>query len=349
MLVSDQVGGRSRSAVATVRALAMAGYLPMVAVSGRRSSAALSRFCAGVVKVPSPHAPDYRMAVEHELFSRPHLTVFAASDAELLTLHRSGTELIDKAFLPRFAAAAGLRVPVTHSFTSPQELQANAADLDYPLVVKSTVKSQTSDAVARRIESPAALDAIAGKFVGPVVVQRFHTGTMKAAAGVIHAGEILAIVHQSYDRIWPVDCGVACAAITTGPDPELEARLPRLLGGHDGIFQVQLIDDQLIDINPRVYGSLPLAVAAGVNLPAIACGVLQGRVEKLVRGASGVRYRWFEGDLRRVFHDVRAGHLGWAGAACALRPRRRMAHSVESLRDPLPGLTRLVEVAGRRR
>ena len=73
VLVSDQVGGRSRSAVATVRALASAGYRPMVAVSGRRSSAALSRSCAGVVHVPLPSSPDYRAAVEQELISRPHL------------------------------------------------------------------------------------------------------------------------------------------------------------------------------------------------------------------------------------------------------------------------------------
>lgn len=319
----------------------------MVAVSGRRSSAALSRFCAGVAILPSPDSPSYRAAVERELLERPYLTVLAASDAELVTLQRSGAGLVDKELLPTFAAAAGLQVPVTRSFFRPQELHAKAMDLDYPVVVKATVKS-TADAVARRIDSPAALNAIVGRLNGPLVVQPFHTGRMRAVAGVIHGGVLLAVVHQSYVRIWPVDCGVACAAITTSPDYELEARLPLLLHGHTGVFQVQLVGDHLIDVNPRVYGSLPLAVAAGVNLPAIACALLQGRIEEPVRGAAGVKYRWLEGDLRRVLHDVRSRQLGLAGAAAALRPRRGMAHSIESIQDPLPGLTRLVEVCRRR-
>jgi predicted ATP-grasp superfamily ATP-dependent carboligase len=150
-------------------------------------------------------------------------------------------------------------------------------------------------------------------------------------------------------RIWPVDCGTASAAVTTEPDVELESRLRRLLAGHEGVFQVQLIGDQVIDVNPRVYGSLPLAVAAGANLPAIACAATAGRTpDSLVRARPGVRYRWLEGDVRRVVHDIRRGHLSpWAGAR-ALAPRRGTAHSVESLRDPGPGLARLRDVVGRR-
>ena len=57
VLVSDHVDGRSRSAVATVRALAAAGYRPVVTVSGGRSAAAL-RF--GRERQGMPRAVDLR-------------------------------------------------------------------------------------------------------------------------------------------------------------------------------------------------------------------------------------------------------------------------------------------------
>jgi hypothetical protein len=180
-------------------------------------------------------------------------------------------------------------------------------------------------------------------------VQPFAAGAMRAVCGVISDGRLLAAVHQKYVRIWPPDCGTASAAVTTTPDRELELRLVRLLAGHEGVFQVQLIGDQVIDVNPRVYGSLPLAVGAGANLPAIACRAASGRQDmELVRGRPGVRYRWLEGDLRRVVHDVRAGVMPLRAGVRALAPRRGTTHSIESLRDPGPALARLADVARRR-
>jgi hypothetical protein len=166
---------------------------------------------------------------------------------------------------------------------------------------------------------------------------------------VIADGRLLAAVHQRYLRIWPPDCGTSSAAVTTAPDLELEDRLPTLLAGHRGVFQVQLVGDQVIDINPRVYGSLPLAVAAGANLPAIACRAASGGGEHgIVRGRPGVRYRWLEGDLRRLLHDARAGTLSRGALAAALLPHAGTAHSVESLRDPGPLLVRVADAVRRR-
>jgi predicted ATP-grasp superfamily ATP-dependent carboligase len=267
----------------------------------------------------------------------------------LVALDQPGADLVDKATLAKRAADAGLRTPATHDFPTPDAVLASADDLDFPLVVKAAVKTRPSE-VASRVDSPAELSAAVERLSGPVVVQPFAVGAMRAVCGVLSHGRLLAAVHQRYVRIWPPDCGTASAAVTTPPDLDLEERLPRLLEGHDGVFQVQLIGDEVIDVNPRVYGSLPLAVAAGANLPAIAHRATTGRVSPgIVRGAPGVRYQWLEGDLRAVVHGVRAGDLGLVAAGRALLPRRGTAHSVESLRDPGPGLARLADVLRRRR
>jgi predicted ATP-grasp superfamily ATP-dependent carboligase len=348
VLVSDHVDGRSRSAVAAVRALGQAGYSPLVTVSGGSSAAAASRYCAGVLPVPPVDSPDYPGAVSKHLAALPGASVLAASDAVLVALGRPGAELVDKAVLPARAEAAGLRVPPTREFASTAELLGAAGALDYPLVVKAAVKTRATE-VARRVDSATALGDAVAALAGAVVTQPFAGGTMRAVCGVLHEGHLIAAVHQRYERIWPPGCGTASAAVTTDPDTELEERLPRLLGGHSGVFQVQLIDDFVIDVNPRVYGSLPLAVTAGANLPAIACDADRGLVpDEVVRGRPGVRYRWLEGDVRRVLHGVAARELSLRAAVRALAPRRGTAHSVESLTDPGPVLARLTDVVRRR-
>jgi predicted ATP-grasp superfamily ATP-dependent carboligase len=348
VVVSDHVDGRSRSAVAAVRALGTAGYRPVVTVSGRRSAAAVSRSCAGVLHTPRPGTAGYREAVEEYADAHGAAPVVAASDAVLVALGRPGADLVDKAVLAKRAVAAGLRVPPTRDFVNGTAVLAAADDLRYPMVVKAVVKTLPSE-VAHRVDSAHELTAAVTALSGPVVVQPFVEGTMRAVGGVIRDGRLLAVVHQRYVRIWPPDAGTASAAITTDPDLELEARLPELLDGHDGVFQVQLIGDQVIDVNPRVYGSLPLAVAAGANLPAIACRAETGSLgDRVLRGRPGVRYRWLEGDLRRVVHDVRMRNLPLRAALRALQPHRGTAHSVESFRDPGPILVRLTEAARRR-
>jgi hypothetical protein len=347
-LVIDHVDGRSRSAVAAVRALAAAGHAPTVASSGGRSAAAASRGCAGVLRVPRVDAPAYRDAIENFLERNPGSTVLAASDAVLVALGLPGAALVDKTALPERAAAAGLQVPCTRRFATGADLLAAADDLDYPVIVKAAVKDGGGEN-AVRVDCAVELPAVARTHAGAVVVQPFVAGTMRAVCGVIHSGRLLAAVHQDYVRIWPPGCGTASAAVTTSPDLDLEEHLPRLLDGHIGVFQVQLIGDQVIDVNPRVYGSLPLAVTAGANLPSIACRAATGQVpDETVRGRPGIRYRWLDGDVRRLLHDVRQGTLTPGAAVQAMRPRRGTAHSIESLRDPGPLATRLLDALSAR-
>jgi predicted ATP-grasp superfamily ATP-dependent carboligase len=219
-----------------------------------------------------------------------------------------------------------------------------AEDLQFPSILKPAISTYP----ARLVRSRSELEAVAHR-AGPLVVQPFLAENLRAMAGVLWDGSLVAVVHQRYLRTWPGECGTACAAQTVGPDLQLEERLLRLLDGYEGIFQAQLAGDSLLDLNPRVYGSLPLAVAAGANLPAIYCDLLAGKEVRPVRAGPGVFYRWIEGDLRHVAWAVRAGRMGLGAALLALRPRRRAAHSTEWLRDPMPVVARLRHAATARR
>lgn len=340
VLVTDSDTGQNRSALAAVRALAAAGYEPVVATAARHSIAAGSRHCAARLSVPPVRSADYAARIRTELARRPYLCVLPSSDATLIALDEPGQHLLDKERLAQRAGAVGIPFPAHRLFASGLELRAAAGQLDYPVAIKLVVRGPMVVLNVTRADTASDLEDLP---LGddPVLVQRWIDEPMQALAGVAWQGSFAATVHQRYLRTWPVEAGVACAAMTTEPDLQLEQQVLSLLGGFDGIFQAQFVGGQLIDLNPRVYGSLPLAVASGANLPAILCELTAGRAPPSVRARVGVRYRWVEGDVRHLLAGLRAGRLSSGEVATALRPRRSSAHSVIALRDPGPVLARL--------
>jgi len=345
VLVTDGGNGQGRSALAAVRALARGGWAPVVTTSGRWSLAAASRSTTAAVRLPAD--PDrYACALRAEARSGRYAAVVAASDLAVRSLGLPVARLLDKDVLAAEAGRAGLPSAPGQLYGSWAEVLDDAASLPFPVVVKPV----RSTATAQAFRSAAELRCATAR-QGPVLVQRFIDEPMTAVCGLRHGGRLVAVAHQRYLRTWPVPCGTACAAVTAAPDPELEERLEHLLRGHDGVFQAQLAGGHLLDLNPRAYGSLPLAVAAGVNLVALDCELRTGGAcwRGVRRGRVGVRYRWIEGDVRHVARGLRAGAMGWTDAVRALRPHRGTAHSVLALADPGPGLARAAFVLARRR
>jgi predicted ATP-grasp superfamily ATP-dependent carboligase len=246
-------------------------------------------------------------------------------------------ELLDKTVLEARAPAAGLRCPPSRTFVTGDDLLAAAAELDYPVVVKAASYHRT-----RRASGPADLERWRG-VAGPLLVQPFLPEAQHSVSGVIWEGQMVAAVHQRYLRTWPADPGGhAAAACTIEPDTELESKMLRLLSDHEGPFQAQLRGDYLLDLNPRVSTSLPLAVAAGVNLPAIYCDLRRGIDVPERRGRPGVFYRWLDGDVRSVIWAWRRRRMSTTEAVRALAPRAGTAHGPESLLDPGPIVARVL-------
>jgi hypothetical protein len=66
VLVTDGAAGQARSTLATVRSLGRGGYTPVVTVSGPRSLAAASRYCADVIQTPPASDGSYAPSVRAE-------------------------------------------------------------------------------------------------------------------------------------------------------------------------------------------------------------------------------------------------------------------------------------------
>jgi predicted ATP-grasp superfamily ATP-dependent carboligase len=329
--------GNDRSALAAVRALATAGYRPVVGVSGGESLAAASRYAAATPALPLPGSHSFVDEVAACTTRFGAVAVFPSNDDALLALQPALDRFVDKSTMAGHAASAGLAVPDTRSFDSAADLVAAGADVQYPAVIKPARKQPGLPAYVA--ETPG--DVRVGEHIGPVIAQRFLTGTTDAICGVMSDGRIVAHLQQEYARTWPRACGTASYAQVVEADPQRSSALQELLSGHDGIFQAQFVAGALIDLNLRVYGSMTLALAAGINLPALVCEQKTPRSADASPSSLGTRYRWLEGDLRGSWQSWRTGESSLGRVLADLTPRSDTAHSVVSLRDPKPVLARL--------
>ncbi len=137
------------------------------------------------------------------------------------------------------------------------------------------------------------------------------------------------------------------------PRKDLVAAVEVLLRtvGWEGIFELEVLafpDGRLaaMDLNPRLFGWLALAIRAGADLPAIWCDFLLGRKRAPVVARPGLRYRWEEAEACSLVWLLRQGHV--RKAAALVLPRRDVVHAYFRWRDPAPLLARSAEMLARR-
>jgi hypothetical protein len=226
--------------------------------------------------------------------------------------------------------------------TEADNIAERAQEIGYPLVAKPVQRTSS----AERIDTPEQLLRLA-EMGRPLVLQSWVNEGLNEVSGVMWKGHLVAATHDRWLRIWPPQCGLASAAVTTEPDHDVEDKLVKLLGSYEGVFGAQFAGSHLIDLNLRVGSLHSLSVAAGVNLVSIYCRLLEGTQVEAVRGEPGHFYRWLEGDLRHLGRAVRTRNVSVTSAVWQLRPRVGAAHSIESVRDPAPLFARIIYGLGR--
>lgn len=358
-------GDEGTGTLAAVRGLHAGGYEVWLAVSRSDTYAARSRRLAGVLEVTDPGSDVERHAEElaraaarlgaHAVLPSTEGSLRAVTGREHLfpSATAIGTSLpevlaraTDKRLLNVLAGEAGLQAPPSFDLSDPDlDLEA----LPFPAIVKPL--RSVDDAgrglrvgEAERVSSPAELRRVLAPATDrDWLLQAYIEGTLAAVCGVAWRGELVCAVHQCSPRIWPPDCGISSYAYTTPANPEREAGVAALVRsiGWSGIFGVQFLlagsHAYAIDFNPRVYGSLALAIAAGPNLPAIWADLLLGRAVTAEPYRAGFGYRVEEDDYRALLAAFRRGER--AQALRGLWPRRRTVHGIFALTDPMPTVT----------
>jgi len=362
----------ARAVVAVCRGLGAAGFRVATASSSRTAPAHWSRFSSQRVTLPPllDSEDAYVEALAAIVRSGPYDVLIPGSDQALraISAHRAQLEAhvvlalpphevvvrcLDKLALARSALAAGLPSPETAVCSGVDQARAAAEALSYPVLIKPQhVITEVGNSVERRssvrVDGPEELAWAVPVCGDACLVQSAVSGEVVSYSGVRAGGSMLAVAMSRYSRTWPPGAGPNSFSVSAEPPASLTERVGRLLDeiGWEGMFQVQLIrnsDDSFsaIDFNPRPYGSLSLAIAAGANIPAVWTEWALGGSPRPVTAAPGFRYRWEDGDFRNMIWNLRRRRL--RAAAGVLRPRRRVVHAYFAYDDPLPLVARMAE------
>ena len=319
----------ARGAVAAVRAFGQAGLQPIVAAASGAAAGLWSRYRSGQIVGADPvRRPEEFVRLIGSIAEGGADVVIYPGQEESLDALLAHSDLLppsavlpypdasavdqvrNKATMKRHAERVGFRPPETLFEGTAEGL--GAAGLAPPFVVKPLAKGSVI-AMTTIVESQAQLERLLRDVPGGerVIAEERVIGRLIAVSLVLDRdGRVVAQFQQRSRRTWPLDAGPSSVAVSTAPDPELIERSAALLAdaGFWGLAQIQYLagEDGVrgpIDVNPRFFGSLPLALAAGANLPVAWHAVATGApVDGPAPYREGVTYRWLEADLLAAIH-----------------------------------------------
>jgi hypothetical protein len=253
----------------------------------------------------------------------------------------------DKSRLEATASDANLRTPLALAAGTPAALAG--ARFRWPVVVKpahpvsalKTARLARDEDELRHLLRGLPADEL-------LLVQERVRGPLVSLELVIdREGRLVARFQQVTCRTWPSAAGSIALATSVAPDEALAARTAAMLAelGYWGLAQVDFVETPsgftLLDVNPRFYRCLPLAVACGTNLPALWHAVAVGRpVGSPGTYRIGMTYRWLEADVVAAARGAPARLFERAP-----RPRTGAAWAAG---DPLPGVLLALSAIGSR-
>jgi predicted ATP-grasp superfamily ATP-dependent carboligase len=359
-----------RSVLACARGLSAEGFRVVAAASSRPAAAHWSRSCSERVMLADCRVDPVQFAVGLQAVLATGCDVLVpGSEQSLMAVsgireqvepltrvglspHAALERGVNKDTLGALAAGAGLPTPESIECPTAEDARRAAADLGYPVVLKPVRTARGATAVPRKAlvaADAATMTALLPLFGMPVLVQRYCHAPVISFAGVCADGRLLGVAASRYRRMWFPDGGSASLSESIRADRDLTARVEALVGSAriQGIFELELLElgggrHAAIDLNPRIYGSMALAIAAGANLPAVWVRWLLGETPAWCEARPGVRYRWEDAELRHLLWQARRGRL--RAASAVLRPRRRAVHAYFRRDDPGPAVARALEL-----
>lgn len=390
VLVTD--AGRG-SAISIIRSLGRRGMSVVAADADPSSAGFSSRHAAEKVVYPAPedspgdvvetllaaaraHRVDLLVPVTDELVLPLSRARDRFSDVCELALPEPGALALaaDKRATLELARELGVPTPRTAVVDALPEAREAARELGWPVVLKpQSSRRETDDGIEAFGVSYAADDAglerELGRLAGRcrVLLQEYGAGEAHGVELLLSRGRPLAAFQHRRLHEVPITGGASSLRESVPLSPALYRHAVELLAalGWTGLamveFKVGPDGPKLMEINGRIWGSLPLAVKSGMDFPArLADLYLGGGMATNGRPATdyrvGVRSRnlelevvWIGSTLRgnRRFPFLPAPRRREAVTAAARLVLPGDGFDILSLDDPGPGLVELGRIASK--
>lgn len=397
VLVCD---GDTRTALATVRSLVSAGHEVWAAAPGY-SLAGVSRgvraLRVGISPLTEPEQYAQAIAAACARLRIDVLVPVSDASAESLLQYsallpprvrlpfppldtfRLGT---DKSAMQALASTAGFAIPRAVLVASAAELDAAIPNLSLPAIVKphrSVVRDASGASTHLDVlfadDRVALADAVRSlpATAYPVLLQERIVGDAVGCFALRWQGKVVACFAHRRLREKPPAGGISVFRESIALSEPLRVATTQLLDALDwsGVAMVECKRETssgkhvFIELNGRLWGSLQLAIDAGVDFPALLVALALGDDSYAVTPRAftpGVRSQWFWGDVDHLYARLRRSastlHLGaqapgrlatlFAVVRSALQPSVRA--EIGRWRDPLPAVlewTRRLRFSGR--
>jgi predicted ATP-grasp superfamily ATP-dependent carboligase len=334
-----------KQSLACARSLGRAGLRVALGASSAQCSpsprlpAFSSRYSARNVVLPSNagDGAEFAAAVVKFVNDNPTNVVLPTGDASIAALIPYRKELAELgctlALAPDSAleiandkdrtlqVARDLRIdrPRSMRIDSIGDLTQVLAEFDFPFVLKPTISwtGQVPDRIAPVdvIDEAEAFDATQ-RFLAAgsaVLAQEWASGRREGVTLFIDRGKVLASCGHVACRTSPPLGGTSVMRQSIQTPPDTYSAAVRLVNaiGMEGVCEVEFRRDAdnrplLMEINPRLAGTLENAIQSGVDFPLMiwqwATGLTIGCVET---HRIGVRTRWLRGDMYWLSHNWR--------------------------------------------
>lgn len=291
-----------------------------------------SKYCQKQFLVPSTSLEkEYAQAVEKIVKNNKFDMYFPLSEWSLLPISKNRGRLAPYVKLPiashdsilgcfdkrstlELAVANGVPIPQTRFVNNSAELKLAAQEMSYPCVVKPrwSMVWKKDRAFHRRggfvnsaSELIATYNSIHQYFPYPLI-QEYVPGVNYSVAAVYNKGKPRAFCCIKVHRAWPRTGGNSCYRESALLDPRMKMYAEKLLEtlNWHGIAEVEFRLDprdnipKLMEINPRFWGSLCVAVKAGVDFPYLLYKIaMDGDTKGTFNYKVGIKGRYLEQEL----------------------------------------------------
>jgi CelD/BcsL family acetyltransferase involved in cellulose biosynthesis/predicted ATP-grasp superfamily ATP-dependent carboligase len=338
VLVTD---GDNRAALAVTRSLGRAGHEVIVGERRAPSLAGVSRYCASPVVYPDPIerseefvdtvaalVSDHRIeailpvADISTFLVTANAARFGPNCAVPFATAAAVARAADKVDVMQIASRLGVPVPATIVVCDPSRVPET--DWPYPVVIKprqSRIRTATGW-VSTSVSYAGSRDELLRDLAArprhefPVMLQERINGAGMGVFACYDEGHPVALFSHRRVRERPPWGGVSVLSESVALDPQAKKYATQLLDELEwqGVAMVEFkIDERdgqpkLMEINGRFWGSLQLAIDAGVDFPALLVRTLtQKPIGPPPTYRAGVRSRWLWGDIDALLLTLFAG------------------------------------------
>lgn len=354
--------GNTRSALAATRSLGKKGVRVVVAEETKHSLAGVSKYCCETFTYPSItcHAEAFIDTVRAECRARGIKIILPMAELSTATVisSRGSLEpckvpfarfsafenLTDKIKLIQLAQRLNVRAPKTHFITDIGSLDRVTQDLTFPAVLKPhrsriLLNGSWIPTTVNYVSNVSELRKTIARHEylthAPFLIQEYIAGEAQGIFALYNHGAPLAFFAHRRLRQKPPTGGVSVLSESIQPNPEA-LRMAKAILDHVGWHGVAMIEFKvpsdgkpyLMEANGRFWGSLQLAIDAGLDFPWLLYQLAIGiELPKASEYRVGVKCRWLLGDLLSLLHT-----LAGTGAAPGLEYPNRGRSAFEFLR-----------------